>query len=54
MSARTRAEVSLLMKKAEAHLRKGRELHSMLQSLMLRLEHEGLRERRKTRRKPPK
>lgn len=54
MSARTRAEVALLLKKAEAHLRKGRELHTMLQSLMVRLAHEGLRERRKIRRKPPR
>jgi hypothetical protein len=55
MSARTRAEVGLLLKRAQAHLRKAQELHADLPILMHRLAHEGIKNKRRVpRRKTPK
>jgi hypothetical protein len=55
MSVRTRAEVHGLLKKAQDHLRRAQELHADLQTLMHRLAHEGIKNKRKVpRRKPTK
>jgi hypothetical protein len=55
MSARTRAEVGLLLKRAQDHLRKAQKLHTDLQTLMHRLAHEGIKNKRRLpRRKTPK
>jgi len=55
MSARTRTEVNLLVKKAQDHMRKAQVLHADLQTLMERLAHEGIKNMRKVpRRKTPK
>jgi hypothetical protein len=55
MSARTRTEVGLLLRKAQDHLRKAQELHADLQMLMHRLAHEGIKNKRRApRRKTPK
>jgi len=55
MSARTRTEVGLLLKKAQDHMRKAQVLHADLQMLIERLAHEGIRNKRRTpRRKTPK
>ena len=55
MSMRTRAEVGVLLRKAQDHLRKAQELHADLQELMHRLAHEGIKNKRKVpRRKTPK
>jgi len=43
------------LKKAQDHLHKAQELHANLQTLMHRLAHEGIKNKRKTpRRKPAK
>jgi hypothetical protein len=55
MSARTRTEVGLLLKKAQDHMRKAQVLHADLQIVMERLAHEGIKNTRKApRRKTPK
>jgi hypothetical protein len=55
MSAHTRTEVGLLLRKAQDHLRKAQALHADLQVLIQRLAHEGIKNKRKTpRRKSPK
>ena len=55
MSARTRAEVGALLRRAQDHLRRAQELHADLQALMQRLAHEGIKNKRKApRRKAPK
>jgi len=46
MSMRTRAEVGVLLRKAQDHLRKAQELHADLQELMHRLAHEGIKNKR--------
>jgi len=55
MSVRTRAEVHALLKQAQDHLRKAQDLYADLQTLMHRLAHEGIKNKRKApRRKPAK
>ena len=54
MSVRTRTEIGALVKKAQDHLRKAQELHVNLQTLMHRLAHEGIKNKRKAPRRTTK